>query len=124
MIALSGTLETGNFVKQESSRRDFIYPNPPGGDVKRKIRAEDFRRAANLSSGLALGGFRSIVLFGVAGMYFVTSPTLTLYTLVDLFAMDGDFCGGSYSQSHLIAPDVNDDNLYIVTDHDRFVALS
>lgn len=43
---------------------------------------------------------------------------------VHFFAMHGNRVGGRDAQTHLVSSDVDDSYLYIIADHDCFVALA
>jgi hypothetical protein len=63
---------------------------------------------------------RSQVAVAKAGGLFV----LSLDRFVDLFAMYGDVRRGGDTKPNLVTPDVNDRQLDLIADHDRFVALT
>src|SRR5437773_5134376 len=49
---------------------------------------------------------------------------LTSNSVVDFFAMDGDLLGSRDSQANFVAPDIDDGDFDVVTDHDRLIALT
>ena len=49
---------------------------------------------------------------------------LALDRFINFLAMDGNLGGGFDSQSHLVAPDVNNGDLDVVADENTLIALT
>ena len=70
------------------------------------------------------GGLRRLGIFRLLGLRFLFLGFFALNRVVYFSSMNRYLFRGRYPQTNLIPPYINDNNLNIIADHNRFISLS